>query len=49
MTPYKQGYEAAKAGKTQWKNPYTPGTSNYNEWFRGWYDYFFEQGEDPKW
>lgn len=48
MTPYQEGYKAAGEGKTQYANPYTPGTANYNEWFRGWYDYFFDQGIDPE-
>lgn len=48
MAPYQEGYSAAESGLSRYNNPYIPGTSNYNEWFRGWYDYFFDQGVDPE-
>lgn len=34
--PYKEGFESHRKNKGAYKNPYSSGTNEYNEFERGW-------------
>jgi hypothetical protein len=41
MSPYTEGYYAAKAGESYFSNPYLPDTKEWIEWSTG-----FKDGQD---
>ena len=35
MSPYEQGYEAARKGKSEWSSPYPYNSAEHKQWILG--------------
>jgi hypothetical protein len=43
---FEEGMEAAEHGKSRKRNPYRPGTDNYEEWDDGWQTWYLVSCHD---